>query len=400
MIPGALLLIGIVCYWFFYRKTRDSLNPIGLFLVVWFITASISTLYLSPLQQEWNIEMFFVVISSAAAIAFAGYMIIPNQHSINSINIRVENNIEITNTFTILTRAIFLISLICVLIEWRYSGYILPGLDFSSNGLDKKTMVQGIPVIHYGSILMPYCGVYAYFELQYTREHRLYCMAVIGISLIFYSYMFSVSRGTILALLLSFVFLKHKKKPISVKKLIYITAIFLIVFITITLIRIPKGSLVFGAMGRTGELFEYISPIYSYIAFNFENLLKLIKADTSYTFFHYSLLPIWDILGLRGMLNIRIYDTEFFNARTYLYSFYHDLGIIGTIIYPLIIGVILASLYNKMNRDCRYILMLAVLQKAIIMSFFGNYFFGEFIMIWPYIVTGMVVLSLKYTVKY
>jgi oligosaccharide repeat unit polymerase len=394
MILGILLTMGLFFYIYFFKKTHDSLNPIGIFLLVWCFTAAVSNLYLNPLQEKWNYVMIFVVISSALAVFSAGLIVIHQKT-----NIPPKKDIIITNTFKIMTRIIFLISLLCVFIEWKQSGYILPGLDFSSNGSDKKALIKGIPFIHYGSILMPFCGIFAFFELKHSKESKLYNLMVIFISVVFYSFMFSISRGTLIGLFLSFLFIQHHKKPISIKRLFILFSIIISVFVGMSFLRIPKGSLVF-QMVNGNDLFIYFSPVYSYIAFNFENLLKLINSDHSYTFFQYSLLPLWDLMGFREELNITMYDTEFFNARTYLYAFYHDMGIIGTIIFPFLIGFVVSVFYKKMQFDPNYVLLLAVLQKAIVMAFFGNYFFAELVIIWPYVITFILLLSLKYKIKF
>lgn len=51
---------------------------------------------------------------------------------------------------------------------------------------------------------------------------------------------------------------------------------------------------------------------------------------------------------------------------------------------------------RKAKKDSRYVLLLAVLQKSLYMSFFGNYFTGEFIIMWPYIITAILVIILKF----
>lgn len=390
MTSAILFLLGIIYYYYFYNKTKDSLNPIGIFLIIWCITASISALYLSPLQQKWNFEMIFIVIGSSIAVFFSGYIFIPK------IKIqRVIEDISITRSFIILTRVIFIISLICVLIEWKSNSYFLPGIATVTNGIDIKSLAKAIPGVHYGALLMPYCGIFAFYEFKYSKKNKVYCIAVILFSVVFYSFMVTVSRGNLLGIFLSFIFIQHKFKPISLTKLVFSISIILILFVGIAFIRLPENSKVFTSLGDSRSIYGYISPIYSYIAYNFENLFKLVSSNNTYTFFHYSLKPVWEVMGLGENLNLTFYDTSFFNARTYLYPFYHDLGFLGALIFPFLIGAFLSIIYKKSYNKPQYILMLAVLQKGIANTFFGNYFFGEFGIMWPYIVTGIVIISLK-----
>ena len=383
---------NLIC--FFSETNQRCINPIGIFFNYLVLFRGGVNFIFKSSATKMEYEMIFVVFGSSAMVFLSGYLFLPRIYKASSVE-----QFEITNAFILLTRVIFVVSLLCVLIEWRASGYLLPGLDFSSTSQDKKSLIQGIPFIHYGSILMPFCGIYSFFELIYSKKNKPYNYMVLFVSIVFYAFLFTVSRGTFITMILSFVFIYNFKKTISFKKLFLLTLFFLGIFIGITLVRIPKGSMVYSILGNNNILYEYISPIYSYIAFNFENLFKLILLNEHYNFFHYSLLPIWDILGFRESLNIQIYDTEFFNARTYLYSFYHDLGIFGALFFPFLIGCVLSVLYKKMVSDSRYVLLLAVLQKAIFVTFFGNYFFSELVVIWPYFITALLVLSLKYTIK-
>lgn len=391
-----LLILSIFYYYYFYDRTKDILNPLGVFLFLWCVTAFLSTLYLSPLQQVWNVEMKFIVVGSSFAVFLAGYLFVPRFKKKV-----IVKDVKITSGFIVLTRTLFLISLICVLIEWRFNGYILPGLDFINNpGIDSKSLVKSISGIHYGSILMPYLGVFAYFEMVYSSDRKkIYCVLALFVSIVFYSFMLIISRGTLLSMILGIIFIRHTYEPISIRVLSIVSGLVLAMFVVIAVIRIPEGSMVFTSLESSGRLGEYISPVYTYIAYSFENLFKLVRSPNEYSLLHYSLISIWRPIGLLDSSNFRLYDTIFFNSRTYLYAFYHDLGLVGALVFPFLIGTTISKFYKNIQSKPGYILMVAVLQKAIITTFFGNYFTGEFIIMWPYIITGLVILSLKYNVK-
>lgn len=388
------VILGIVYYYFFYKRTKDLLNPIGIMLIVWCLASGLSTLYLAPLQTKWNFEMYFIVIGSSFAIFLAGYMIIPK--SKNTINLE---KLKISNTFILTTRIIFLISFICFLLEWRYNSYILPGLSISSNNIDLKSQIVAIPVLHYGVIILPYCAMFAFYELKVEKRIKIIPIVIIFVSLVFYAFLFQMSRGTILLIILGIVYIQHIFRPFKLKTILFLSFLCLIFFIFMATLRLAQGSLVFTTLGE-GTVMKLISPVYTYVAYSFENLNKLVHSVNEFSFFNSSLKPIWDITGFKEYLTFEEYDTLFFNSRTYLYGYYDDIGFIGTIIFPFLIGIFVSYFYKKSQTKPVYSLMIAVLLKAMIVMFFGNYFFSSFIMIWPFIITGIVIMSDKYKLKY
>jgi len=396
MLVLALFSLAVTYYYYFYKKTKDILNPVGMILVIWCVTAAISALYLLPLQEPWGFRMVVVVIGKTFAVFWAGRRVLPEFKD----NYVLEE-IYIPNIFFIITRAIFFISLVCVLIEWRFNDFMLPGLATISGveGVgDIKSLMEGLPVIHYGSILMPFCGIFAFFELKYTKGRKLFSILVLLTALVFYSYLIQISRGSLLTIFLGCLYIQHKKKPISFKLLAPLISIVLTAFVGIARFRVVEGSMVFQSIEGESPFAVLVSPIVTYIGYNFENLRKLVEYDShSYTFFHLTFMPIYHILGMRGGLNLTLFDTKFFVARTYIYPFYHDLGLLGVIIFPFLISAFVSLIYRKSRRNKpEYIILLAALQRAIVYVFFGNYFFGEFILIWPYLVAVVVMKSLKY----
>ena len=138
-----------------------------------------------------------------------------------------------------------------------------------------------------------------------------------------------------------------------------------------------------------------VSSIYMYIATCFANLNQLIEVGSPYTIITATILkPIFEVLNLNLPTEILDINLLFFNAKTYLYTFYHDLGILGIIVYPMIIYSIIGVLYKKSKTKAKYILLLAALQKSMYTIFFSNYFSGTFGILFPFIVIAFLLALL------
>ena len=130
---------------------------------------------------------------------------------------------------------------------------------------------------------------------------------------------------------------------------------------------------------------------YLYFATCFDNLNSLINNGSPMTICYATILkPILDVFNIQLNIPLTEYQYSFFNAKTMIYYFYHDLGIIGVIIFTSIIYLVVLRVYKKAKYDSNYLLLLAALQKSIFMVFFGNYFTGVFCPSFPFIVIWLL----------
>ncbi|RHO57306.1 oligosaccharide repeat unit polymerase [Eubacterium sp. AM05-23] len=390
-----LLLNGVGLYIFFYLKTKDILNPFSLFLIIWFTVSGLACIHLSNLQTKWNLEMYAVVCLSGYSIALVGIVKTSGKQNNFWYN---QKSFNINVVYKALTKLIFFCALYCAFLEWREQNYLLPGLLSNQFIGDAKDLVVALKGIHYGAYLLPYCSVFSFFELIYDENKRvkenIYNIFVILIG-IFYSYAVIISRGTLLDMAIAFLLIYHSKYKIKPKMLIILLIVLLTGFVIISQMRLNEGSLVFNAISQNSTF----SSIYTYLTFGYQNLLQLINKGSPYTLVIYTFKPIlyfWNLNIENYFIN---YTLMFFNSKTFLYGFYHDLGLIGIIVYPMLIFSFIGVIYKKAKEYPSYILLLALLQKAIYMSFFGNYFTGEFIIMWPYIITVVLIWVLQKNVE-
>lgn len=383
-----LIIYGLILYILYFRQIRDMFNPIGVTILIWCFSGGISSFQLSYLQTPWTFVTYLVVFTFPTAVAFSGVLIGIKKYKRKYIN----NKIECPNTYLYVSRLLYVFCFICSIIEWKQQNYSI--LLLLSEGSDAKTLFSAIPGVHYGTILLPYCSILAVFELCFikTKKRTKLLLWLILIWSIFYSLFITVSRGTLLIIVLASLFIISRKHTISLKSLLLIISGILAGFIAIAKMRIWSGSMVFEVIPDH----PLLSSVYSYVGINFENLNKLIKNGSDYSLVIQSFRGVWELLGFKTFIGLKNSEmTEFFNATTICYDFYEDLGLIGVGIFSILIFSVIQYIYNKSITDSRYVLLLASLQKAIWMCFFSNYFTSYRSVIIPYIVILLLIFSFR-----
>ena len=382
-----LIFLGIAIYVFYYRITKDKLNPFGIVCVIWCVMGGIANLHLSWMESYWPEKTYIVVTIFPILVAFCGVI---------GENSRITNDkvtyIKFSNTYTIITRVLFFVCVICSLLEWKINGF---SIAFSSGVSDAKSAVESIPFIHYGTIYLPYCTINSIFEFIYCRHKKkktiLYLLLTI-LYPVFYSLMAQASRGSLLIVFCAFVYLFFRKYSLPLRWIVVMVLGTLIGFVAIAQVRIYSGSLVYSVI----EGHPLVSSVYGYTILNFENLNKLIKQGPEWTFVLMTYGGFLQLIGVYDFFTIPEYIvTYFFNANTICYDFYADFGLLGVIINTTLLFSCVRIWYQKSMKDRRYLLLMATMQKAIWMVFFGNYFTIYRVMLFPFLVTGIVIYTMN-----
>lgn len=382
------ILLFILVLNFFYRNTKDLLHPSFVFLSIWLVTSSISCVDQNNFLSPWSIKMHFVVLLSSITF-FAGSLI-----HLTSIEKRVFGIKErLTNKkFTSNTRILFVICLFCFLIEWVKGGMFI--FSTAEIGLpDMKSEIDGdIPGIHYGTIFLPFTAVLSFFNLQGQSNNKKIEVSIIIINIII-SFFFKISRGDLIIYILSFLFIYSRFNKIKFRLIFVSVTLMIIMFAGVMMLRVNEESIVVNTTNN-----PVFSIFYTYIATCYANLNDLINHDYAYHLIGSSTLaPLWSFFGIKNNFEVvSLTQLEMFNARTYLYSFYHDFKLFGVILVPFLMGLFTSYLYKMTLTKPHWIILLATLQKAIFTPFFGNYFFGELVILFPYLITAVLIM-ISYT---
>jgi oligosaccharide repeat unit polymerase len=341
-------------------------------------------------MSSWNVEMYFVTIISGGAF-WIGSMI-STQNKGYSTKRQIREKKDVIPKYRKITFFLFLICMGCALGEWINGGMNLLFLNMEE-GIDLKSEVNGIiSGIHYGTIFLPYVAVMSMYSYISSIKKRKIDLFIIFSSIII-SIFFHISRGELLIYILSYSFIYTRYNRVKFKHIIGFMILFIAVFVGGMILRINnKESIAFTIMDN-----RYYSIFYSYIATCYANLNDLIQSDIPYHLLgDATLAPLWTITGMEDLTEVTLFDQlGVFNATTYLYSFYHDFKIAGIIFFPFLIGWMLSFLYRQTQKKSSYwILLLSAMQKAIFTSFFGNYFFGELVILFPYLLITIIILIL------
>ncbi len=385
------MIEAIYLYIILYKKHKDMLNPFGISCVIMLITAAISLLNPGNILSKWHI-LTHLSVQAFSLVVFAIGFIQPVNEKKN--NVRFINISTLGNSkFLSYSVYFFLISFVCALYEWYKNGLIVTLIN-SDSTIDLKSELISFSGVHYGTVCLPYCAVISFYKLLYIKmSKKKFVLNILVIAFtIFYELFVEMSRGTMLILLLSLIVIYDRKKKISVIKLLRYGALIIAFMILFMMIRVAnRNSLVYTGTGG----YTWWSPVYMYIGTCFDNLNTLVTSNNKLTLGYITVLkPILEVLGFELNIEYIQYNYFFFNARTMLYPFYHDLGVLGVVIFTAIIYSVVAFIYKKSTYDDRYLILFASLQKCIFMPFFGNYFTGVFCNTFPFIaIWFLIVLS-------
>ena len=382
------IIQAIFWYLILVRRSKDILNPFAVSTIIWLGCAGISQWQISDLITKWEFETHITVHACAYSIILCGLIFSDKEYKFHY---KVTDSV-FTSKFRILGIAFFLISLSCAIYEWKINDFIVPILSDTSSG-DLKSELQAVSGIHYGTICFPYFSLVAFYEILFNRKsNKFFAGLVIAVTL-GYTLFVQVSRGDLLIILLGMLLLFHAKYQIRVKYLAVLGGGLLLIMCLFMLVRVRNSqSLVYTAV----EGNPYFSSIFMYIATGFENLNSLVKHGSPYTVIYATILkPILDVARLKMNIEFLNFEVVFFNAKPIAYSFYHDLGIAGVIIYTFVIYSIVGFIYKRAKYDRRYLLLLAALQKSIYVIFFGNYFTGTVGTSFPFVIIGILAFSMR-----
>lgn len=399
MISIAFFVIAIIIYSSIVYKTKDIIHPLGIGIIFWFFSASLSTidiLYDHQLQSELSLETIVAIF--LAGIFFVLPFLLSN---------KIDKNIFRYQRFEFgfFYRSFFnFIMLLSVTAFFMRFGTILthPPL-LSGAGSDLKSLVPNAPpLLNFADVSMPYIALTALFELKYSyrlRRGRKYFL----LSFVFFSIVaalvYKVSRGEFLVFMMGAIYLLliPRKITLGFKQLMMIM-LPMALLLYIGAMRISETSRASTQFGD-GVVNSIFSQIYTYVAMNFQNLNLLVNSSFEPTYIwgglKFLLKPFFGSYYESDSIGFMNYEISFFNAKTFIYYFYNDLGLAGVIFYSFAIGLLLQIIYNKSSYNIKYFLLQSCFMKAIVFMLFGNYFFGEFVLIIPYLVVLFLLLLIS-----
>ena len=382
------LLEAIIGYYSIVNRSKDILNPFAISGGLWMLCAGISQLHLSNLSRSWCLETHIAIHIFFYMVIIVGFIFTKSRSRFYY----SKSEVKITRAFNMAYSLLIVVVILCCLLEWRANNFDIVLLNKQNSG-DLKSGMVALKGIHYFSICLPYCALISFFCVMYDNHHHFMRHVFIIMFAIFYVSFIELSRGTLLIMLLGMLYIYHTKKRLRLVALIIVILFTLCLLSIAIIIRLQNNaSIVFTAV--EGNI--YISSIYTYIETPFLNLDQLIANGSPYSMLYATILrPLCQVLRLDLGFEYIEYNTLFFNARTMIYGFYHDLGFFGIFLFTFIIYSFIGYIYRSVQYSGRWILLLAAFQKALYMPIFGNYFIGTVVTTFPFFIIFLLTLLLK-----
>jgi len=400
MISFLFLFSSIFFYYIISIKTKDYLHPLGIGIFLWFFTAgiaNISSLYDAGIQQNISLETNCIVYLSGIFFIFPFVF----SYRLNKL-VFEEKKIYFGLQYKVFFNTLLIFSFLNFLL--RFKLVLLNPPFFNLDGvIDIKSIVPpALPIINLFDVLTPFLAVFCLFELFFSsslKRSRIILLVCFILFSIILSVFYKVSRGELVIIILAFIYFYSLPRKFKFSlKYFTISSILVFSFIYLGVSRISNESRVSTQFGD-GFLNIIFSQIYTYIAMNFQNLNALINSNFTPTYFwggmKFILYPFFKADYESNLVGLTDFNTDFFNAKTYLYYFINDMGVLGAFLYSLVIGLVIQSIYNVSVRNIKFFVFLACLLKPIAFMFFGNYFFGDNIIFLPYLFIFLLILMLR-----
>lgn len=380
---NTFILIGIISELFFVISIVNKkliFSPIVLsdLLIICMLLCQLRLVKSYP-------EISYKAIITILLVAFVWRFInIYNSKTIKRFSSNINFNLRIKeNNFKIILSLLFLIAAFFMFLEWYVAGGI-PALRSDSEVFRFKVSINGIT--HILAIMNKIVAVLASSYLICCNNKKIDFIFLIIFSLSTLFIYFTSMRGELIVILFVISILWLIKKKITVMKVIL--ALIPIIFI-IALIPIVRKYGIYGMQYVYNQMdistypkIWYLTPLYQTLVDGirvFDIVTEMYPNNFSYGFISYSVLsqiPFFD-MGMNVSQNIAIYTNSFFYSgltSTYLGPCYADGGIIGCLIYTIIMACWSKYVFIKFveKQNFLYTVLYAYMFYNILMLAYGN----------------------------
>ena len=386
-----IVLIGLIFYACYYKMTGDLLYPAAVITLTWCFALGLYHLDLGRYQSGLSPSTELLCLSVPFIFFIFSYPELRSPKYTGSLS---ADTLIVSSSFKQITRFLFWSSFIII-------GYNLFATNYfsSSNfllnfqGYDAKAAsfkpAEISRLLNFIANYFPFCALNSFFELMHAPKkgrETAYNVFVITIC-IFYCWFIVVSRGTLIIILLGALYIWYRKRRPSPGLVLCTLLAIVTVFAVLMVFRVSGVSDVYSGSTSSGVL----NSLINYFVYGFQNLNTLVDNGSPLTLGAFTFPTINKILGIYDPSIFQLYQTNLFNNRTFLYGYFHDFGVAGTLIIVGMIALFLAWCYKKTLSNSYWILFLAVLQKAIFVAFFENNFLGSLINMSPYFIVLIII---------
>lgn len=370
-----------------FKKGSDLLSPARVFILVWSVCILLVEFKFSGFQHQWSAYSWFVLLAgliSFLAGIFISYSLRANKKlfTINEIRNRILINKDIDKQkLFIVISLLFTAYLVSLMLEFVIEGYIplfhprpdRARIEFSVFGL--HLFVSQMPAI----LLL----ITEYFVLG-SETRRKSVIALIIFFITFSSYFLILQRfNYIYWLVMAVAVLYYASRKINFKNAIIFSVLFFSFIGAITTIRLSQYATqylhVVSKMKYTSEFASFTGP-YMYVVMNLENFTRAVDKLEVNTYSAMTLDWLYALTGLKHWMKDyfhiepRPYLISSYNTYPFIWEYFYDFGIIGTVMLSLFTGLIIGSVYYYMRSNGKIdgVVFYGICLFFIMISFFTN----------------------------
>ena len=414
VVAGCVLLIAaVVMSIYFYQRDQSFVSFRFLLSLFWTAGEGLAVMQLSHLQSPWTVQTW-LSFSGFYLLFLVGYEIVESKHKKQSSDYNHEASSKIQNKkqnrkgkealldptqearfqerlFTCI-RIVSLVTFATFIAEACILGYI-PLFSSVIHAYDHFHITG----VHYFTVSCMFTHSLTLIYLLKYRQKGVRLGKSKTIQLIIYNILsasipiLSVSKFQfILTLALPMIIFLLMRPNVNKKKLFAVFGTIAVVTIAVAVFMTIRRNYEPGYLNSIFQMKDENMPLfaqyaYMYIANNYSNFNCLTQAFAQGTITHaYGLKQLFPVFALTGMKFVFPSLVAFempvtikeLNTLTLIYDAYYDFGLIGVLLFGLILGLICAGLTKKIKQSSNPILYLLYAQVALylVLSFFSAWF--------------------------
>lgn len=347
-----LMLEGFFLYVLNFMRTGSLVNIRGLFSGSWIVGMGLSVLQLSNLQKDWE-NATWICFFSAYLFFMIGYDILEKRNQEESQH-KVETNIvrdeKMAKRVLHCIIGVAAVSLACFILEAVVLGFI--PLFSPEPHAYSYFHISGVHYFTVSCILIPALSViYSRLTEKWNKKNILilifgnitaFAIPILCVSR--FQMLFAVGFAAVIYLMLY--------KKITWKMILGAVAVVVPLYIVLSIARrhdVSYLNSIFEMKNSNTPIF--VTQPYMYIAANYDNFNCLVSQLPEFTNGLRMLFPVIALTGLKfirpELVNFPIYvvKTELTTV-TMFYDAYYDFGIVGIIVFALVLGIAASLITN------------------------------------------------------
>lgn len=396
-----LIVTAVLIYLWLFRKSGNLVELRGLFTLSWVGGQGLACFQLSRLQTDWNAITWLCFF-----LAYLGFGIGYEwkSHPVREPVCKKEKNSVFAGRLLICSELLAVVSVICFVIEWMVVGFIPVFSDMPH--AYSYFHVSGVHYFTISCILIPAISV---LYLNVCERLKIWAVLILlicnGIAVLIpilcvsrFQLLFAVGFAVVTYIIV------HRK--IKFRTIMILLCIMIPVYVLLTVARNHDVEYLNGIfeMKNSGTPI-FITQPYIYVVNNFENFNCMVEQLTSHSWGIRMLFPVFALTGLKfifpQLTAYPVYITKpELTTLTMFYDAYYDFGIMGILIFALILGMAAKYIWNATDKTDNPVVYLFYGQTAIYLglSFFTTWFSNPTTWFW-YALTAMMYLFVGFQKK-